>query len=179
MRQREEYYRKRRKTRYDQGLCESCGNPRHLSFTRCSACREKNIQSNKTRTERLRAEKKCISCGGPKEEDFFTCSICINKERSRCYSLRVEVLDHYGGKCACCGEAELKFLCVDHINNDGAEHRRQIGTAATMWKWIIDSGFPDTFQVLCRNCNWGKQTNGGICPHQSKEKEMGNECQDP
>ena len=33
------------------------------------------------------------------------------------------VLDHYGRACSCCGETEPAFLTIDHVNNDGAEHR--------------------------------------------------------
>src|SRR3954447_13942631 len=37
---------------------------------------------------------------------------------------RLRVLAMYGGKCECCGTAHHEFLCVDHINNDGAAERR-------------------------------------------------------
>src|SRR3990167_2513529 len=37
---------------------------------------------------------------------------------------RLAVIFHYGGRCACCGELEPKFLAIDHINNDGAVHRK-------------------------------------------------------
>jgi hypothetical protein len=87
------------------------------------------------------------------------------------------VMDAYGGCCACCGEDELTFLTIDHINDDGAEHRRQMAEAkntpwlqagAATYRWLRDNKFPQGFQVLCANCNCGKQWNGGICPHQVK-----------
>lgn len=77
------------------------------------------------------------------------------------------VLDHYGPRCACCGEENLLFLTVDHINNDGAEHRRK-GTgkvSLAFYRWIIKNDFPDDLRILCFNCNCGRQRNGGICPH--------------
>lgn len=84
--------------------------------------------------------------------------------------LKAEVIDHYGGICACCGEDELIFLTIDHINNDGAEHRRQIsqwgGGGGPTYRWLRDNDYPDGFQVLCANCNCGRQWNGGTCPHQ-------------
>lgn len=80
------------------------------------------------------------------------------------------MLAHYGSCCACCGEAEPKFLVVDHINNDGARHReeigqgaRKIGSGSVMHAWLVANDFPDGFQLLCANCNMAKQ-NGG-CPH--------------
>lgn len=75
----------------------------------------------------------------------------------------------YGGyKCVCCGEEEKIFLTLDHINNDGAKHRKAIGIRGGIgiYTWIRKNNFPDGFQVLCFNCNHGKQLNKGICPHQ-------------
>jgi len=79
----------------------------------------------------------------------------------------MQVIEYYGGKCACCGETEYTFLAIDHINGGGTEHRKKIkkqsGTA--MAKWLIDNNFPDGFQILCHNCNMSKHLNQGICAH--------------
>lgn len=91
--------------------------------------------------------------------------------------LKRQVMDAYGGKCACCDESELVFLTIDHIDGNGAEHRREMGAkragegrwgqaGAPTYRWLRDNNFPSGFQVLCANCNCGKQWNGGICPHQ-------------
>ena len=40
------------------------------------------------------------------------------------HKLRADAIEAYGSKCSCCGESESRFLTFDHINNDGAEHRR-------------------------------------------------------
>lgn len=76
------------------------------------------------------------------------------------------VFTHYGNKCKCCGEQEPIFLTIDHINNDGNKHRKVIGRK--LYAWIVKNNFPDTFQILCFNCNTGRHFNGGICPHQQK-----------
>jgi len=89
------------------------------------------------------------------------------KERQRLWAKknRKIVLDHYGNKCSCCGETNQKFLAIDHINNDGAEHRKIVGQGGGMLnRWIIKYNFPDTFQILCHNCNMAKEIYG-ICPH--------------
>lgn len=81
--------------------------------------------------------------------------------------LRLLCIVHYGDdppKCACCGESNIKFLTIDHINNDGAEHRNEIGRSK-LYSWLIKNNFPEGFQVLCMNCNWGKAQNKGVCPH--------------
>lgn len=78
-----------------------------------------------------------------------------NDARLRRTALRREVIDHYGGKCECCGEKRLRILCIDHINNDGSAHRKKIGMAPgnQFYKWIVKNGFPTLFRVLCHNCN--------------------------
>lgn len=83
------------------------------------------------------------------------------RERSR--KKRLQVLEKYGEKCVCCGENEVKFLEIDHINNDGAEHRRKMGSSMIV-QWLIKRGYPKGFQLLCSNCNMAKGRYGK-CPH--------------
>ena len=82
--------------------------------------------------------------------------------------LRSRLLWHYSdgqGLCVCCGETEERFLSIDHIANNGANHRREIGVDQ-LHRWLEKNNYPEGYQTLCMNCNWGKHRNGGICPHQ-------------
>ena len=89
--------------------------------------------------------------------------------------VRAEVYAAYGGAhCACCGESNIQFLTIDHINNNGAEHHREVwggkkGTGSAVCGWLKKYNYPPGFQVMCYNCNCGKQRNGGICPHLTNE----------
>lgn len=140
----------------------------------------------------------CSRCGGPgpfpKDPTYRMCRNCYNttrrsyKERISEEQLaryrrrsadsqirmhrkrRVEALRVYGdSRCACCGETEQIFLALDHINDDGAEHRRSLGIkrgmggGARMYQVLASQGWPPGFQVLCHNCNWAKSRGG--CPH--------------
>jgi hypothetical protein len=93
--------------------------------------------------------------------------------RKRNQWLKDMVYDHYGRKCACCGESEPMFLSIDHIGNDGYELRKSgkqgKGAGVHLYGWLIRNDFPAGYQVLCMNCNHGKSRNGGICPHQSRK----------
>jgi hypothetical protein len=91
------------------------------------------------------------------------------RERARAKAIKDEVYAAYGGyKCNCCGETNPFFLSMDHVNNDGSEHRRKDNVMSKkIYWWLKKHGFPKGFQVLCMNCNWGKSRNNGICPHQS------------
>lgn len=92
------------------------------------------------------------------------------RERDRYANWRMQVLDAYGSRCACCGETEPLFLEIDHIENDGFRHREKIGRSGkAILKWLVDHKFPKGFQVLCANCNQGKKRNSGICPHKLKK----------
>jgi hypothetical protein len=95
------------------------------------------------------------------------------KSRRNCHlyhaKLRVEAIAAYGGVCKCCPEdrpdrAVLEFLSIDHMNNDGAAHRRLIGSG-NIYRWLKKNNYPSGFQVLCHGCNLAKAFYG-ICPHQ-------------
>jgi hypothetical protein len=98
------------------------------------------------------------------------CRDCTNEGQMATWRRhRLACLHHYSGPtphCACCGEAGLPFLCMDHINNDGAAHRKALRTTF-ITTWLVKNGFPEGFQVLCYNCNNGKRVNNGVCPHVS------------
>lgn len=84
------------------------------------------------------------------------------------YRLQYAAIMAYGGYvCSCCGETEPMFLSLDHVNNDGKQHRAKLGTlgGAKFYKGLRDRGYPEGFTVLCMNCNQGRHRNGGVCPH--------------
>lgn len=78
--------------------------------------------------------------------------------------------------CACpgCGERHIEFLTIDHMNNDGAEHRRELGKGTrhcggSMYHWLRKNNYPLGFQVLCFNCNCAKGLYGE-CPHVAESR---------
>lgn len=119
--------------------------------------------------DRRRAEGMCPYCGKqPPAEGRRMCPDCtasrkkIN-DKSRAKA-KTETIAHYGGECVCCGEKEPAFLTLDHINNDGAEHRRNT-SYRSMMAYARHNGYPPDLQLMCWNCNLGKHINGGVCPH--------------
>lgn len=88
--------------------------------------------------------------------------------------LTLEVLTHYCNglpycQCPKCNETNIKFLTIDHINNNGAEERRKLGyrgNGIAFYRWLKKHNYPEGYQVLCMNCNFGRQRNNGVCPHQ-------------
>jgi len=104
------------------------------------------------------------------KRDAETKALNASTQRARYRALRAEVLKAYGGQCACCGESTPQFLELDHVNTNGASHRREIGRGSdATYRWAKSRGFPkDLFQLMCANCNQGRARNGGVCPHASK-----------
>lgn len=146
----------------------------------------------------------CKTCGSEKPLEMFpmesgyrrhSCQECYAKrsrEKSANYYARnrnarmeqmrvlyiehkIGVLNHYGDRCSCCGETQPLFLTIDHIDNDGAAHRRKVGNSShnNIYGWLVRNKYPAGFQVLCMNCNQGKHRNGGICPHVKKVQRSG------
>ena len=90
------------------------------------------------------------------------------------FKIKSKILDYYGSRCNCCAEHEMRFLTIDHINENGAEHRSDlgVGTGHNFYHWIIKNDFPDDLQTFCLNCNIGKHLNNGICPHNLVKSEI-------
>jgi hypothetical protein len=102
------------------------------------------------------------------------------RERARRHNdkLKREALEHYGGAfCRCCGETEILMLALDHVENNGAAHRKSLtGKTRSMptlsYVWAKKNNWPPIFQVTCFNCNWARHWNNGICPHETKRLEL-------
>lgn len=88
----------------------------------------------------------------------------VLKNKTRRIKLRLEALKKYGGVCACCGEKQIEFLCIDHIKGGGNKHRKTM-TTKSIGEWLYANKYPKGFQVLCFNCNSAKSAYKQ-CPHQ-------------
>ncbi|MBU2685592.1 MAG: hypothetical protein KKF27_20315, partial [Gammaproteobacteria bacterium] len=105
---------------------------------------------------------------------------CQGAEWQRKYreEYREKVLNHYGNKCNCCGETTPQFLTIDHIHNDGytaRQKKQHPRDASSFYRWLVKTNFPEGFQILCMNCNFGKARNNGICPHQEPSTTISRE----
>lgn len=98
---------------------------------------------------------------------------CLRNRRRRGEQEKRAVIEAYGGKCACCGEARPEFLTIDHIYGDGGAERKLINGGAFFYHHLRMLGYPkDRYQSLCFNCNFaaGHSFPFGICPHQRERR---------
>ena len=125
----------------------------------CSSCKlNQSIESYPQRTDQIGKRR-------------GVCRGCFNKKTKIIWwKLKTRILDYYGHICKCCGEDDDIFLTIDHINNDGFKDKYPGGSKKTgknLYMVIEKLGYPDKFQVLCHNCNFGKKVSK-VCPHQKK-----------
>jgi len=156
-------------------LCTRCGKPSYQSYKICQECRAKEFKGKR---DAFALNGMCKTCGrkpirGPQ---YTLCQDCrdrlIKNKRLNEKRNKIKVFNHYGNHCVCCGESNKEFLTIDHKNNDGAAHKKSMKTKSSysVINWIIKHNYPDTFQILCFNCNCAKGIYG-ICPHQKQITE--------
>lgn len=151
------------------GKCEGCGRAfaRHSADRRlCATCRPP-------------VTKLCARCGtefvGSMKQRRYCTTECrdgalVDQRKASYRRDRLEALQAYGDaapRCACCDEGTLLFLSLDHIDGGGRQQRQETGGGG-FYTWLRRHGYPAGFQVLCHNCNLGRQLNGGTCPHQEE-----------
>lgn len=139
-------------------LCSKCGkNPRHNKYW-CQQCLK-----GKNHKVYLKNKDKYKKQAYKWRLDNYERSKEIRRNSNR--KLRQLALDHYGRKCACCGETIEQFLGIDHIDGNGGKHRKEIGSSH-IYSWLKINKYPKGFQTLCHNCNMAKGFYGQ-CPHKN------------
>ena len=125
----------------------------------CKTCKVKECEISSKKRGVISYREECWKCRAKSNPNYHS---HYKRYNDKC---RKTVIEHYGGKCECCGETIYQFLTIDHINNNGCKHRKEVGQGRNFMVWLIKHSFPKEFRVLCFNCNCGRSINGGICPH--------------
>lgn len=143
-------------------LCRYCGADAG-GKARCRSCAAKLATHQKRNYDEAKAAGLCAQCqASPATSGTVHCDTCRSyhqdKGRRRQQERKTQVFDHYGSTCNGCGCTDPDVLQVDHVNGDGAAHRREIGQSG-LYAWLIKHDFPPSFQLLCANCNTKKARN--------------------
>ena len=129
--------------------------------------------------------KTCAQCGSESLPPSSTATYCKDCSRNRSLTasklwrlnnpmkvklsqmkvadaVKLEAISHYGRDsqplCNSCGFSDIGALCLDHINNDGAEHRKTVRSGKETYAWAKRNNYPPIFQTLCANCNMIKSS---------------------
>ena len=109
----------------------------------------------------------------PYDKEYRNKYYQINKERILNLSrdvnkkIKLDILTYYGGgvaACVLCGYDNMDALSIDHINGDGARHRREhhITSSYKLYRLLRRNGFPIGYRTLCMNCQWLERVRLGI-----------------
>lgn len=128
------------------GWCYDCDNPPAPNRTRCERHLRRSLKYN---TDQYQKHGETMRLGW----------------RAKRLEYRAKALQVYGKSCACCGEARVEFLQIDHIDNSGARHRKEDPSSKDLAIWLQKNNYPPGFRTLCSNCNWARRRDGP-CPHE-------------
>lgn len=161
------------------GKCSNCGSDPVPGKKQCRRClntaksgtrryRKKNPNAFKIQYHEAKRLGYCVSCRVPEKPRYrgLLCFDCSLTERQRQVKTKYKAMQKYGGKCSCCGEGRIAFLTIDHVNNDGADRRREPGYhgGGAFYRRLLRIEVDPTLQVMCYNCNCGRRSTG-VCPH--------------
>ena len=156
-------------------LLENFGKNRYRADGLCSTCRLcKSKQDKKYRDghkDKLKQKSQNYYLNN-KERLCANASLYSKNNRVKCRAWRIKsknklkavVFAKYSDgdiKCKMCANKYIDILSIDHINGNGAEHRRQIGNSKgggyNFYQWLKKNNYPYGFQVLCYNCQFRKK----------------------
>ena len=175
------------------GICSQypgCKRKVEGDFKLCLRCREYRQNWKKGYLQKEAPPGICShypNCANPARKGKKQCQRCFDKSSAwskspegraaisaRNHAIKLEVLEAYGGSCACCGEdATHEFLTIDHVTRyDGTTPR----SGSQLYRYLKRNNWPEGFRVLCYNCN-GCLGMRGYCVHSSL-KQGGLRCTD-
>jgi len=169
-------YVKRSEVARLKNICVDCGDfPPVEGRARCAKCLKDNSDLHKEKRRVNKENGTCAKCSVEKitNESSYLCAGCYHKQQEKRIAFKKEVFYVYGGpRCVCCGEDNIRFLSMDHINGGGNQHRKSLVKAndpsrGDLFKWLKNNNYPEGFQVLCMNCNAAKGW-WGSCPHEKE-----------
>lgn len=126
----------------------------------CNECKEPLTNSNWATYTKNRGLNKCRACEKERikllhREQRKSPTFREKEQKQKCISrlkLKIETMLYYGNECIKCGEKNILFLTLDHINNNGKYDKRGVDLFGQLRKL----GFPGKntqLQILCHNCN--------------------------
>ncbi len=157
-------------------LCNQCGKSKPLASFQskgdgsrrgiCRQCKRSRVPVAKVVKPPPTADQ--CRCYKLKVAGKSKCQDCLDQAKAHRRKLRLlvrrEVISHYGGECVYCGNDEVIFLTIDHINGGGNRHRKEAGEpniCMLLYKQQrADGRYPNNYQVTCWGCNSAKHIHG-------------------
>lgn len=144
------------------GLCGDCGGkhgPKVPDSDWCEHCYAKRLVSNNVTHAKHVAKGVCryYNCFNVPTPPHVLCEKHRQEDREYKAQIRLEALNAYGGPVCSypgCGQTDLDFLVLDHIDGNGCADRKERGCSGhPFFQQLKAEGFPPGFRVLCENHN--------------------------
>ncbi len=159
------------------GECKKCREAKHSEalvkgYKACSLCENEQPLDNFGKTKNVKSgiRSYCKSCEKAEREIYNTNNKELIQQRrstpearrkafitthKRRKKIKRIVTHHYSNGTMCClhcGYDKLDALSIDHINDNGAEHRKNDPNAQHLSEYLYANDFPEGYQILCMNC---------------------------
>lgn len=170
----------------DKKLCNKCGLEKSLRefspridgiLGRASHCRKCRNQKWRNDSESINIRRRRVYKNSPHKRLRLACASARYRKnhekklalhnKNKYKKIRIAVIEKYGGKCACCGEATIEFLAIDHIGEKGVgskDRKLNGGSTGIYRKLYREMVTMKNYRVLCHNCN-SSLGFYGYCPH--------------
>ncbi len=137
----------------------------------CKTCKYSyNTEEIRDRQKQKRKPKKSTKKEYDKTRQKEKSVEISEKRKKRAFFLKTSAFEKYGNKCACCGENDVDFLAIDHVNGRGTSLRKENKLwGESMYRFLVNTDMSSEFRILCHNCNWSAHLHGGTCIHKLKE----------
>jgi hypothetical protein len=163
-RQRATTKRRWRTARRVAGFCHDCGELTEPGKSRCARHSEQTAGALKRRRNKRRECGLCERCDNPADPGKARCARHRKQRSEGIKAIKLEVLSRYGkgGRAVCCWPgctvSDPDMLTLDHVNDDGAKHRRETGLMGkTLYARLKRQGWPLGYQTLCGGHQWKKE----------------------
>lgn len=132
----------------------------YMTATRKKICTTCNVKLNHYNWLYINYKHKTYICDECRINKSSNC-VSYSKEYKSYFKkiyrkkIRLETINHYGGKCEVCLENNINYLTIDHINNDGNVDRKikKLGSGYNFYLYLKKNNYPKNVRVLCFNHN--------------------------
>ena len=135
--------------------------PLHPDLSNPDKVKEYHREYRKKNRKKIKAyQQKYRTTNKEKSKEYYIANKAstLSKDRNNRRQYRKDLIQALGGKCVRCGFSDERALQVDHVQNNGAQHRREkASSTGTYYRDILKNIDSGKYQLLCANCNWIKQ----------------------
>lgn len=125
----------------------------------CKDCLDELTDENTYKYDIDKSQYICKQCSKLRNKIRYSERKEIIREQQRLHdlSIKIKIIEGYGGKCCCCKNNNFEFLTIVCKNKEKLSGK--------LYRYLIKNNYPkDNYDLLCYNCSNSIHTYG-YCPH--------------